>query len=174
MTGFLVGICCFAAHVAFTLVWLRCPGPFSPVARHGISAIGTHVLGITVAALWIGPFAYWHAASLAAFGAVCWLFAFSAVYKSVSLRVLTQLECTPGHALPFDTIAVEYVWPEFAARNALLVAMGCAKQVQGEFTVTEKGKQTTHRIEAIQRVCGIEQSGMYGSVRPSPLVPRPS
>jgi hypothetical protein len=162
MTAFLVGIGCFVAHLALSLAWLRLPGPFSPITRHTASALGTHVLGIAAAALWVGPFAYWPAATVAGFGAVCWLFAFSAVYKSVSLRVLTRLDRTPGHALPFEAIARDHVWPEFAARGTVLVALGCAEQTEGGlFAVTEKGKRIARRIEAVQRACGIEASGMY-------------
>src|SRR5258708_6127744 len=112
MMGLLIGLCCSTLHAAVSLAWSRLPGRMSPVARHAISALGTHVLGIALAAILVGPFGYWPAAAASGFFAVCWLFAFSAVYKSVSLRILTQLDRAPGHALPFETITEEYVRPE--------------------------------------------------------------
>ncbi len=162
MIALLVGLCCFLLHAAVTLCWLRLPGRVSPVARHGVSAIGTHVLGIVWGAQLIGPFAYWPAAAVSGFGAVCWLFAFSAVYKSVSLRILTQLARTPGNALSLESITGEHVRPEFAARVAVLVRMGCAEETAEGYTITGKGSETARRIALIQRACGIEQSGMYG------------
>ena len=161
MTGLLVGLCCFALHAAVSLVWLRLPGRTSPVARLAASALGTHALGIAFAAVVLGPFAYWPAAAVSGFLAVGWLFAFSAVYKSVSLCILTQLDRAPGHTLPFETITQEYVSPEFEARVEVLLKMGCAEESDGEFAVTEKGNATARRIEAIRRACGVDGSGLY-------------
>jgi hypothetical protein len=161
MTALLVGLCCFAAHAAVTLVWLRLPGRTPPVARHAVSALGTHALGVALAAWWVGPFAYWPAAAVSAFGAVCWLFAFSAVYKSVSLRILMELDRVPGRALPLDAITEEYVRPEFETRVSLLVTMDCAEETEAGFAVTERGNATARRIEAVQRACGILVSGLY-------------
>ncbi|VTT97522.1 Uncharacterized protein OS=Crocosphaera watsonii WH 8501 GN=CwatDRAFT_1334 PE=4 SV=1 [Gemmataceae bacterium] len=162
MNALLVGLCCFAAHVAVTLVWLRVKRGPSPVARHAASALGTHAAGVLAGAWVAGPLAYWPAAAVSGFGAVCWLFAFSAVYKSVSLRILSQLSRTPGNALPFVAIAEAYVRPEFEARVAVLVKMGCAEEDAGGYAATAAGNATARRIAGIQRACGIEASGLYG------------
>jgi hypothetical protein len=158
MTSLLIGLACFAMHAVVTLVWLRLPGRVSPVARHAISALATHAVGVAVA----GPFAYWPAAAVSAFLAVCWLFAFSAVYKSVSLRILTELHRAPSHAMPMVTVTEDYVRPEFTARAALLVKMRCATETDGVYEATEKGTATARRIERVQHACGIEASGLYG------------
>jgi hypothetical protein len=163
MNGLLVGFGCFAVHAAISLAWLRVSRGPAPVVRHTLSAIGTHVAGVGSAAIACEPFSYWHAAAVSGFGAVCWLFAFSAVYKSVSLRILTQLARTPGHSLSFDVIATDYVRPEFQARCDVLVKMGCAAESNAGYLVTEKGKATARRIESVQRACGIESSGLYGN-----------
>jgi hypothetical protein len=164
MTALLVGLACFALHAAVSLVALRLPGRMSPVARHAASAFGTHIVGIAVAAMIVGPFAYWPAAAVNGLLVVCWLFAFSAVYKSVSLRILTHLDRVPDHSLTIDAIAENYVRPEFAARALVLVKMGCVVESNGEFALTEKGKAIARRIALVQRVWGIESGGMYGSL----------
>ena len=157
----LVGLGCFAAHAALSLVLLRLPGWLSPVARHAGSAAITHVAGVALGAWWGGPIVYWPVAAVSGFGAVCWLFAFSAVYKSVSLRILTELANAPDHALPFDVITAEYVLPQFRDRTDVLQTMGCAKLAGEAFTVTPKGEATAARIAAVQWVCGITNSGLY-------------
>jgi hypothetical protein len=162
MIGLLVGLGCFALHAAVSLVWLRLPGRTSPIARHAVSALVTHALGVAFAAVAVGPIAYWPAAAVSGFLAVGWLFAFSAVYKSVSLRILTQLDRTAGHALPVETITECQVRPEFEARALVLVKMTCAEVLGGKFAVTEKGTATARRIEAIRRVCGVKGNGLYG------------
>jgi hypothetical protein len=166
MTSLLVGLACFTLHAVVTLVWLRLPGRVSPVARHAISALGTHVLGVALAAQFAEPFAYWPAAAVNAFGTVCWLFAFSAVYKSVSLRILTQLDRATGHAMPLETITEDYVRPEFETRVALLVKMGHAKQTVEGYAATAAGNDTAHRIEVVRRACGVSGSGLYGGNAP--------
>ncbi len=163
MTAILVGLSCFAAHVTATLVWLRIRRGPSPVVRHAVSALGTHILGVIVAANLAEAFAYWPVAAVSGFGAVCWLFAFSAVYKSVSLRILTELDHTPGNALPFEVIARDYVQPEFEARVAVLMKMDCAVEVVDRYAATATGNATARRIVVIQRACGISSSGLYES-----------
>ena len=150
MTGLFVGLVCFALHVAVSLVWLRLPGGLSPVARHAISALATHVVGVVTAG-WLGvAFAYWPAAAVSGFCAVCWLFAYSAVYKSVSLRILAELERSPDRALPLETITDEYVRPEFESRVVVLVRMGCAEDVEDGYAITSKGNRyrPPHRARA--------------------------
>ncbi len=162
MNALLVGLGCFALHAVVTVVWLRLPGRTSLVGRHAISALTTHILGITLAALLLHePFAYWPAAAVSGFGAVCWLFAFCAVYKSVSLRILTELARRPENSLPFETITREYVGPEFDARVSLLVETGCAEETEAGYAATRTGATATRRLESVQRVWGIGQSGLY-------------
>lgn len=162
LTALLVGASCFAAHVLVTLLLLRVPGRMSPVARHAASAAVTHVAGVVAAGLALGPLPYWPIAAASGFGAVAWLFAFSAVYKSVSLRLLAQLASTTD-GLSFETVTDEYVRPEFVARTEVLETMGLADGDDAAgFALTAAGQAAARRIAVVQRVCGIEKSGLYG------------
>ena len=158
----LVGAAAFSGHVFLTLILLRLPGRLSPVVRHAGSAATTHVAGAILGGLVVEPFPYWPFAAVTGFGAVVWLFAFSAVYKSVSLRILSQLARTPGNAIPLPEVTSRYVVPEFEARVAVLEQMGCAEVVEKGHGLTPKGAATARRIRAVQRLCGIERSGLYG------------
>ena len=162
LTALLVGAGCTAAHVPLTLLLLRAPGRASPVARHALSAALTHVIGVAAAGFLVGPFPYWPAAAASGFGAVVWLFAFSAVYKSVSLKVLTRLAATPGGELPFDAITGDYVRAEFTARAEVMVALGWVRDGPDGFELTPAGAAAARRLRAVQRACGIETSGLYG------------
>ena len=171
MTGLFVGLVCFALHVAVSLVWLRLPGGLSPVARHAISALGTHVVGVVTAG-WLGvAFAYWPAAAVSGFCAVCWLFAFSAVYKSVSLRILAELDRSPDASLPLETITDEYVRPEFESSRRGAGRMGCAEDVEDGYAITSKGNRIARRIALVQRAFGISASGLYNASPISPPSP---
>jgi hypothetical protein len=162
MTGLIVGLGCFVFHVAVSLVWLRWPGRPSPVSRHAASALVTHGLVVILAAWWVGPYEYWPAAAVSGFGAVVWLFVYSAVYKSVSLRILGEIIRSPGHALSLATITEQCVRPEFENRALVLVRMGCARESDRGYEVTRKGTDVASRIAVVQWVCGIVTSGLYG------------
>ena len=161
MTGLIVGLGCFVLHVAVSLLWLRCPGRSSPVPRHATSALITHGLVVFLAASWVGPFEYWPAAAVSGFGAVVWLFTYSAVYKSVSLRILGEINRSPGHALAIATITEQYVRPEFESRVAVLVRMGCARGTEHGYEVTRKGTDVASWIAVLQWLFGIGTSGLY-------------
>ena len=167
LTALLVGAACAMTHTALTLVLLRLPGRVSPVGRHALSAVATHAAGITAGGLFLGPLPYWPVAAVSGFAAVVWLFAFSAVYKSVSLRILAQLAREPGGALPLDTVTADYVLPEFEARVSVLVAMGCAVASGTGYALTAKGAATARRVRAVQRLYGIDRSGLYGGAEPA-------
>jgi hypothetical protein len=168
MTGLVVGLGCFGLHVATTLVWLRRSGRVSPVARHAVSALASHALVVGFAAIWAGQFDYWAAAAVSGFGAVVWLFAYSALYKSVSLRILGELHRSAGHALSLDAITARYVRPEFENRTGVLVRMGCVREVEGRYEVTRKGRDVATRIAVVQWLFGIVASGMYGDPEDQP------
>lgn len=161
MTALLVGLASFVLHGVVTLIWLRVRRGPSPVVRHAVSALGTHAAGVVGAAFLVGPFAYWPAAAVSGFLAVCWLFAFCAVYKSVSLRILTQLDRSPGHSLSLEAVTGDYVRPEFEARAAVLVKMGCAEEVPDGYAATPKGNDVARRIVIVRRACGVDGGGMY-------------
>ena len=141
MSALFVGVACFAAHAFASLVWLAPSGEVvagRPACdlRARNARPGDHAGSVACGAVGL----------LAGGGgqrvrAVCWLFAFSAVYKSVSLRILTQLARTPGHSLPLGAITVEYVRPEFEARVALLVRVGWAEWTADGILVTESGQR---------------------------------
>ncbi len=166
-TALLVGAGCFGSHLLLTLLLLRLPGRVAPVARHAGSAAFTHVAGVVFAAITLGPIPYWPIAAVSGFGAVGWLFAFSAVYKSVSLRILSHLAEAPRSAIPFEEVTACFVLPEFQSRVKVLEAMGCAEAITEGYALTEKGGATARRILAVQWVCGIERSGLYGGVEES-------
>ena len=159
MNALLVGLACFAArdrHARLAAV----AGAHRQSRARDLGARNARDRR-RVEAQFAGPFAYWPAAAVSGFGAVCWLFAFSAVYKSVSLRILTQLARAPGHAMPLETITEEYVRPEFESRVALLVKMGCAEATDEGYAATATGNDTARRIETIRRACGVSGSGLY-------------
>ena len=167
LIALLVGAACFAVHAVLTLVLLRLPGRLSPVARHGFSFAMTNALGVIAVAVWFGPAPYWPIAASSGCGAAIWLFAFSAVYKSVSLRILSQLAQIETHSLSFEVVTAKYVHPEFEARVALLQALMCADLTTEGYLLSTHGARMATRIRTVQRLFGIDRSGLYAPEFPS-------
>lgn len=162
VTGWLVGLGWLAGHVVITLVWLRWGSRPSPVARHLVSALVTHLVGVGVAAR-LGPgWAYWPAAAVHVGGVVAWAFVFCAVYKSVSLRVLTELARQSPAGLPLDRIAREIVGPEYAARFGLLVQAGYIVATETGYRATAAGDAAARRLAALRAFWGLDGDGLYG------------
>jgi hypothetical protein len=171
MTGaaaaLLVGLAALLLHVATaTFLIRRCRG-VQPVLLHAASAaIFVVVLGSTLvglAALLGTALPFWPALSILYGGAIAFLFAFSAVYKSVSLQVLAALAAAPDGRLDHATIAQRVVLPLFVERIALLVAAGFVEIHGTGFAITAAGRAAGQRLRRIQAICGIRRGGLYAS-----------
>jgi len=160
--GLLVGVVAFGLHFVLSILWLRVRvARPAPVLRHIISAIICHTIAVLAFCINDLHFAYWSAFAVFGFLAIAWLFAFSAVYKSVSLRILTQLHTAGEVGLSFATITDDYVEPEFANRIAVLLRMGLVVEHAEGYSISVSGKRFARRWRWVQRICGIARSGLY-------------
>jgi hypothetical protein len=163
LQSFLAGLAGLTVFACAALIVLRLPARMAPVTRLALLALAVHA-GVCLAMFWLMPDAtYWHGAALYWFGFNCYLYAFGAVYKSVSLRLLGNLAKAPGHALSLKTIVDTLVAPLFADRMALLVDTGLAHTANGATTPTPQGTKTAERIGTAQAIMGVGQSGLYGA-----------
>lgn len=162
VVGWLVGLSWLAGHVVVTLVWLRLGSGPSPVARHLVSALVTHLVGVGLVARLGTGWSYWPAAAVHVGGGVAWAFVFCAVYKSVSLRILTELARQSPAGLPLDQIAREIVGPEYAARLGLLVRAGYIVATETGYTATAAGHAAARRLAALRAFWGLDGDGLYG------------
>ncbi len=160
--GIVVGLVAFALHCSVSILWLRVRSARpAPVVRHIVSAIGCHIFVVLAFCINDGKFAYWPAFAVFGFLAITWLFAFSAVYKSVSLRILSQLHAAGEMGLRLATISQDYVEPEFANRIAVLLKMGLVEERTEGYSITESGQRFARRWRRVQRIFGIARSGLY-------------
>jgi hypothetical protein len=133
----------------------------SPVIIMAIAAVVSHLASVTFGILLIRPFQYWNAASIFAFGGMAYIFAFGAVYKSVSLEILLKLAERPDQQAPLAEI-VEHQVPEvFRGRTKILVDSGHATCVDGSFVATTAGRKVAGRIAGLRRAFAIGDSGLY-------------
>ena len=161
----LAGIAALVVHITASTLLVRRLRSRPPVVLHVVSAGAALVLLVAVLA-WLAdafgmPLSLWTAAAILYSGAVGWLYAFSAVYKSISLGVLTTLARQPTGRLPFSTIAYEMVLPRFVERVDLLTAAGMVCRTAQGYEPTARGRTTAARFLRLRALFGVRNDGLY-------------
>lgn len=166
--SFLWGAIAFLVFFSAALLLLRVRGNAAPVPR--LALLGLLVHGAAVISAWLAypGLPYWHGAALYWFLFNSFLFAFSAVYKSVSLRILWELQRAGRDGIPMNEITERHVAPLFRERIDILVQGGMASSTGNRYEITPKGRTWANRFALVQKICGIERGGLYGGQPPTP------
>ena len=158
--GFGAGLGGFAAYILAAVVIIRVLRVISPAVLvlaaawivYGAMLILLPMVGAVVH-FWATSITYW-------FLTLCFLMAFGAIYKSVSLRVLRDLLKTEGRSQSHDAILARYIREEsYQRRLALLESEGFALRQPEGYVLTPKGNRLAGVAHVIQRVFRIERSG---------------
>jgi hypothetical protein len=133
----------------------------APVILLAIAAVVSHLLGVLLGVLTLPQFRYWDAASIFGFGVMGYVFAFGAVYKSVSLDILLGLVDRPGRKAPLADVVERQVPALFQGRTKILIDGGLVEQVDSRFAATEAGQIMAKRIGRLRHAFGIGDTGLY-------------
>jgi predicted transcriptional regulator len=160
-TGLLLAI----AHAVAVSICLRFVRRLAPVIVHLLSAVVfgaalPAVLSIAAVRFQVAT-PFWTAASIFYGGVIAWLYAFSAVYKSISLGILQALHTAPEQRMTVDNVALDFALPRFAERIDLLVKGGLVTQTKNGYAITPQGLKAVHRLQLIQRVFAVSGKGFY-------------
>jgi hypothetical protein len=159
-SGLVQGATAFCAYVLLILILLRLFHKTEAtfvVLSAGLVAYGL-AIGIFVALgdtinFWVFSSSYW-------FLVLCFLMAFGAVYKSLSLRMLLTLLERPEHEHSVEAFRNEYIFGDsFAGRLQLIVNQGLAAKEGDRLSLTRRGKAWAYRVVKLQRTFGIMRSG---------------
>jgi hypothetical protein len=135
--------------------------PLAPVILLLIAAVASHGLGVVLGIVVVPQFQYWDAASIFAFCVMSYVFAFGAVYKSVSLEILLDLSARPERKGPLSEIVEQQVPPLFRGRIEILLDGGLVEQVDTGFAPTGTGRKMAARVGSLRRIFGIGDTGLY-------------
>jgi hypothetical protein len=163
----LAGILLLAVLAPFMqAVARRAISPIAPVAILAIAAVVSHVASVLLGVMTVRQFQYWNAASIFGFGAMLYVFAFGAVYKSVSLEILLDLARRPGRAATLADIVDRKVPEIFRGRTDILISDGLVECARSGFVVTGAGRAIAGRIAQIRRAFAVGDSGLYDFAKP--------
>jgi hypothetical protein len=138
-----------------------------PVIILALSVVVSHLASVLAGAATTPHFHYWNAAAVFGFGAMLYVFAFGAVYKSVSLEILLDLAQRPEHKAPLSDIVDRQVPDIFRKRTEILVGGGQVEHAGSSFVVTATGRKLADRISRIRRAFGIGDTGLYDFSAPA-------
>jgi hypothetical protein len=133
----------------------------APVTLLAIAAIVTHGLGVVLGIFVVAQFRYWDAASIFGFCVMAYVFAFGAVYKSVSLEILLGLVDRPLRSAPISDIAERQVPALFQGRIGNLVDGGLVEPLDSHFAATAAGQAMAARVGWLRRAFGIGDTSLY-------------
>ncbi|MEZ2141631.1 hypothetical protein AAE026_04840 [Bradyrhizobium sp. DN5] len=133
----------------------------SSVMLLAIAAVVSHGFGVMLGMLVVPQFQYWDAASIFAFCVMAYVFAFGAVFKSVSLDILLGLVDRPEGSAPLVDILERQVPDLFEGRIRTLMDGGLVEQTGAHFAPTAAGRNMAGRIGRLRQTFGIGDTGLY-------------
>ena len=126
-----------------------------------VAAIVSHLASVMLGIANVTQFQYWSAASIFSFGVMSYIFAFGAVYKSVSLEILLDVAERPARQVPLSDIVERQVPGIFRGRTKILVDSGLAERTDSFFVATAAGRKLAGRIARLRRAFAIGDTGLY-------------
>ncbi|MBR0815533.1 MULTISPECIES: hypothetical protein [Bradyrhizobium] len=126
-----------------------------------IAAVVTHGLGMMFGIFVVPEFQYWDAASIFGFLVMGYVFAFGAVYKSVSLDILLDVVDRPERRAPLTDIIERQVPALFQGRIRNLVDGGLVEPLDTHFAPTIAGRTMADRVGRLRRAFGIGDTSLY-------------
>lgn len=159
LTGFIVGLC----WVLLVAILLRILPRIAPVLIFVLSILFSEIVLFFFGLMLFDRFYFWQASAIFGLIGVTNFFLYGAVYKSVSLEILTHLAAQPNRKICKQHLIEAVARPCVEQRMELIVELGLAtKSNQGQYQLTLSGLEKVKQLNKIQNIFGIHESGLYG------------
>lgn len=120
-----------------------------------------HLLSTAFFFVYWPDFRYWHSLGLFAVGWFLFFTFSTAIYVSISARILRRLFESPGQTMSTEEIFNKCIRPPFELRAHFLVKNGLAEIKDGKFIITTQGRRSAKRISAMRRLFDMDMGGLY-------------
>ena len=159
--GLLFGAVALGLHMIVVPAAVRLAEKVAPVKVHAFSLAFVQVIFLLAARNAPWAVNVWNGTAIIGFGGVAFLFLFSAVYKSVSIRMLASLAGSESGQVSYPALTASLVRPQFASRVSVLLDMGYVAEREGRYCITHSGRLFAKRWRCVQKLFGIDRSGLY-------------
>jgi hypothetical protein len=146
-------------YMAAAAVLQRLRPRSSPSATVLAAAAGAWVLTLAVLVAAHERVNFWAFCVSYGFFALCFLMAFGAIHKSISLRMVACLWHAPGRTLSVAALEQAVLRPSYEERLALVVERGYATRSGERWALAPEGARLVRSVRALQALFGIGRSG---------------
>ena len=162
-----------AGHFVTTTFVLRYFRALPPVNVHVVSSMLAAVVFVLLGWTFVqtSSFNVWPGLAVLAFGSMVFLIAYSAIYKSISLRLLIEVAQASPDAVSVERFHDEAVLPPFLDRITLLATADYLLVNDDRITITERGRKLGERLNRWRMLLGFAQSGLYYERHPASHLP---
>jgi hypothetical protein len=161
LLSFTAGLVAFVFYMAVFLVLIRLRPGMGWFSLQLAAASIIHVLSSILFSYLLKSFLYWHALGVFSVGWFCFFTLSTAIYVSISARILRTIHKYPGQSLPLEDIFRVCVREPFRERAEFLVASGLAQKGEIGYRITDAGDKNARRVHSLRRLFGMEESGLY-------------
>ena len=154
-------------HSVTVIALLHARTRLAPVLLHAISALAWHCAGIVILLVLGAIRYYWDSAALFGLSVMLFVFGFSAVYKSVTLRALAFIQQHTGMAITTRDLYEQVVMRAFRERVNLLTQSGLTSLDASKYSLMPAGRKMVNRISGIRSWFGVSSAGLYFKAGPN-------
>lgn len=158
MLSVIGGVTISLLHIITVALALRYFIKTPPILIHIVSFV-LYLISLCLLSIFI-IHAFWIAFTILAFSTSSYLFVFSAVYKSLTLRILCEAQSFNGNPslLELDSLVTKHT---FAARIELLNKMNNVAVSKNQYELTPKGKKLASILSKVRRFFNINTRAIY-------------
>jgi hypothetical protein len=161
--SFVVGAVAFIFYIVVFLILMRLRLRIGWVTLQATSGIIIYILSTILALYLINGFLCWYALGIFSVGWFCFFTLSTAVYVSISARILRTINKQPDQSMPLDDIFRVCIRKPFQERAEFLFVSGFSQKGKFGFRITDTGYKNAKRLQAMRRLFGMEGSGLYSS-----------
>lgn len=162
LLSFVAGLVAFIFYVAVFLVLKRLRPGIGWLTLQVASAGVIHVFSSILFSFLLEGFLYWYALGIFFVGWFCFFTLSTAIYVSISARILRTIYKSPDQSLLLEDVFRVCVREPFRERAEFLAASDLAEKGEIGYRITAAGDKNARRVHSLRRFFGMkESSGLY-------------
>jgi hypothetical protein len=161
LLSFAAGLVAFVFYVTVFLVIMRFRPGTGWFSLQVAAASIIHILSSMLFSYFLKGFLYWYALGVFSVGWFCFFTFSTAIYVSISARILRTIYKYPGQSLPLEDVFRVCVSEPFRERAEFLVGSGLAQKGEIGYKITDAGVKNALLVLSLRRLFGMEEAGLY-------------
>ncbi len=161
LLSFAAGMLTFVGYVVAFLVIRRLRPRIGWFALQIITGGAIHIISTILCLFLLKGFVYWYALGIFAVGWFCFFTLSTAVYVSISAKILCTIYKTSNRAMTTDEIFEICIQHPFVKRVKFLLAASQIRKGKTGYQITSTGEKNVKVIRAMRKILNLDGSGIY-------------